>query len=706
MTLQSMSSPLSLEWKTSEPVWGPNGKQIYERTYQRTMADGSRETWDDTVRRVIKGNLSLVPGNKILPGEAEDLYDLFYNFRALPAGRHLWMSGVEGRQFLFNCYVSGWGDNLSDHFTFTFNQLMEGGGVGANYSTKYVDKYIVHNLTALHIVCSPEHENYNDLLDAGLLSSTYDYNWTGSYEVDDSREGWTEALRNLIDLATTYQPANSEYDKDAGEYLPVLVIDVSNVRAAGRNIKTFGGTSAGPVPFARMMKDISHLLNDAWVNGFSGPTAMDMDHCIATCVVSGNVRRSARMSQMHWDDPWIDWFVSCKGYGDGHWSTNISVEIDNEFIEFVNRPSNDGDPRVDKARRIYQAIVSGMLENGEPGIWNSSLSNLGEPNPVIATNPCGEISLEEWENCNLGHVNLSSFVDSSGAIDFEGLDHAHTLITRFLIRATFGDISDEKTARVVSRNRRIGVGHFGFADFLAKQGIKYSDSWKTEKIHDLLWTLKGVVSGTAYAYAHDLRIPMPVKTTTIAPTGTISKLPGVNGEGIHPIFAKYYIQRIRFSTVDPDQLRQLNEYQDAGYRIVPDPKVPNTMVVEIPMKSTLLQYLEDNSIPEDVLEDAHEISFTDFLRVQEMYQSSWANNAVSFTINLNPVGRTASGIAEELRPFLPNLKGTTVFPERGYELPPYERIDKSTYNALRGPLSDFFGDGVDGDCTSGACPVK
>ena len=58
--------------------------------------------------------------------------------------------------------------------------------------------------------------------------------------------------------------------------------------------------------------------------------------------------------------------------------------------------------------------------NGEPGFWDSSLSNIGEPNPVVCTNPCGEITLEPWEPCNLGHVNLAAFVLDNGATEYAG----------------------------------------------------------------------------------------------------------------------------------------------------------------------------------------------------------------------------------------------------------------------------------------------
>lgn len=689
------------------PNWGPNGESVYQRTYQRVKPDGTKESWDDTVRRVVKGNLSLVPGDRTYPGEEEELYDLIYNFRVLPAGRHLWMSGVPGRQFLFNCYVSGWGGSLSDHFAFTFNQLMEGGGVGANYSGKYLEGYGINNLVRVHIVCSPEHANYEDLSRDSLLSSEYSSDYTGAIEVEDSREGWVNALTQVINKATEWAPEDAVVDSQTGQYLPELVFDVSNIREAGKRIKTFGGTSAGPVPFAKMLTGISHLLNQAWVDGFNGPYAMEMDHLIATCVVSGNVRRSARMSIMHWNDPWIDWFLKCKEFAGDHWSTNISVEIDDEFIDYVNRPSNDGDPIVDKARRVYDAIIDGMLANGEPGIWNSSLANVGEPNRVISTNPCGEICLEDWENCNLGHVNLDAFVGSDGSVDLLALANAHRLITRFLIRATFGDITDEKTRAKNDRNRRIGVGHFGYSGFVAKQKILFAESHRNETVRHMLTAMAFEVDSEAISYAHELRIPVPVKSRTIAPTGTIAKLAG-RGEGIHPEYARYFIQRIRYSTVDPSQAEKLQEYKEKGYNIIPDPDTPYTMVVEIPTKNILVQELEDLGIPTMYLQTVDEISLYDMLSVQKMYQELWADNAVSFTVNIRDGHVTHSDMASTLKGFLSVLKGTTVFPDRSRDLAPYQRVTLTEFESLRASqgATEAVGDAYDEACATGACAVR
>lgn len=701
-----------------EPAWGPTGREVYERTYSRTKSDGTKENWYETVTRVVDGNLSLVDSKRIEPGEREELIEAIYNFRIIPAGRHLWMSGVEGRQFLFNCYVSGWGTNLSEHFSFTFNQLMEGGGVGANYSTKYVsaERYPVRNLVSVKLYCDPSHEDYGALVEEGLLTNDAYEAWM----VPDSREGWIRALERVIDRATVDYSKRPDgrwvMDEETGVYNPVIRIDLSRIRPAGEPIKTFGGTSAGPVPLAKLLKRAESILGSAWeLGGMPGWLAMELDHEIANCVVSGNVRRSARMSIMHWNDPDIDWFLKCKQDGSKHWSTNISVEIDDDFIHHVNAArenwASDDVMKTIKAAKVYDAIVRGMLKNGEPGIWNSSLANRNEPNPVIATNPCGEICLEEFENCNLGHVNLDAFVYPDGSVDYEGLHRAHVLMTRFLIRATFGDISNAKTREIVDRNRRIGVGHFGFAGYLAKRGIPFSDSHvvgirdrnlEYTNIPGELLVMHSHVEDAARRYSHDLRIPMPVKLTTVAPTGTVAKLAG-RTEGIHPPYAKYFIRRVRYSTIDPDQARKISEFEQLGYDVENDYYTPNTVVVSFPTKESLVAELGELGIPEYYLESVDEISLEDMLNVQAMYQTYYADNAVSFTVNV-PAGRyEVDEVAEALMPFLPVLKGTTMMVDESRLQAPYERISKEEYLEYG---IESVNDSYDEACASGACPVR
>lgn len=48
--------------KTVTPHWGPLGWVTYKRTYARYLDDKQRtENWDETVKRVVEGNINLDP---------------------------------------------------------------------------------------------------------------------------------------------------------------------------------------------------------------------------------------------------------------------------------------------------------------------------------------------------------------------------------------------------------------------------------------------------------------------------------------------------------------------------------------------------------------------------------------------------------------------------------------------------------------------
>jgi ribonucleoside-triphosphate reductase len=667
-------------------------KQVYYRTYSRTKPDGSQESWPETVRRVVDGNLKLVDPRYIEEGEREALIELIESFKLLPAGRHLKSSGVNDFA-LNNCWAAGWDPaKPEEHFTFTLLRLAEGGGVGSNYSERFLEDYpAVQVPVNVHIVCHPGHPDYGALKEAGLISTEYHHEWAGAYAVEDSREGWAEALGDLI--RTAHDPKTRHTQR---------VYDVSRVREKGSPLKSFGGTASGPEPFAEMMWEVGQILSLVYrrlddldiFSSINGLDAMRIDHAIAKCIVSGGVRRSARMSIMRWDDPVIFDFINIKAEG-GHWTTNISVEVDERFFEAREKYYGG------QAYEVLQAIAEGMLRNGEPGVWNSALTAEGEVDGTFTTNPCGEATLTPWEPCNLGSVNLGAFVESDG-VDTSGLVQAHRLITRYLIRATFADVADPKSAEAIARYRRIGVGHLGFADFLYKQGWRYVEASSSTAIRSHLTTWARVVDEAAAEYANELRIPVPIKKRVIAPTGTISKLAGVSGEATHAPFADYFIRRIRFSNVDPVEIAQVEEYRRKGYRVEPCQYAPNTSVVEIPTKDSLLDELE---YPE-YFQHAGDLTIKDMLNVQRLYQKYWADQAVSYTVNVDPEKYTAEELAGLLAEYLPELKGTTCFPEMSMPQTPYERITKEEYLQRAAEVGIEVTDtGFDEVCASGACPV-
>jgi adenosylcobalamin-dependent ribonucleoside-triphosphate reductase len=674
--------------------WGPTGQVVYDRTYSRTKPDGSKEVWPETVARVVRGNLSLVYGDvqdwaPEVHAEYHQLVKYMERMAIIPAGRHLWASGVQGRQYLFNCHVAGWGERLSDHFDFSFLRLMEGGGVGANYSTTHIAKYGYPRrpLTA-HIVCDPEHGDIGEL--RPLLSDEYAHDWSGSFEVADSREGWAAALIDLIDTFMT--------DEDVRH--KARVYDVSYIRKSGSRLKTFGGTASGPAPFARMMHEVCAVLNNAWSIGSLTPLhVMEIDHAIAECVVSGGNRRSARMAIVRWDDDYIRDFIDCKQDTGKHWTTNISVEVDDVFFEQLKVEGS-------WAQAVHGAVTEAMLKNGEPGYWNRTLAQEGEVGSVIATNPCGEIALEAWENCNLGHINMDAFApaEKGGRVNWHSLREAHRLMTRFLVRATYGDVNDPKQAAQLASNRRIGVGHLGVQAFWAKRGVRYSHIPGHPKVRDELATLYNVVRLAARDYAFELRIPEPVKVTTVAPTGTIAKLAGVS-EGIHPIYARHFERRVRFSRRDPDQAAQLVEFQAQGFLVEDDvyDASGKTAVVVFPTEDILVQQIRDMGLSEDLVESADQISPEDMLRVQGTYQEYWSDNGVSYTVNIPAGTVTPQELYELLEDYLPRLKGTTIMVDESRPQAPYTRITEEQYTVAAAKTVE---DSTDEDCASGACPVR
>ncbi len=688
--------------------FGPVGEAVYKRTYSReTVIPGIFETWPETVDRVVTGNLKLVYGEphtwtKAVHDEYAEMASLMRRFAVIPAGRQLNATGVPGRQYLFNCHVSGWGKHFSEHFAFTFMRLVEGGGVGANYSTYLTQHYgLPTHPVKLIIQADDDHKDIEKL--RPHLTPKADFDPGDKFYVKDTREGWAMALSELIDEAYSIY---GEPDRQI-----TLYFDLSQIRPEGSPLKSSGGVAAGPTPLAVMLESVAEVINRIHAQGFTSPVdLMEIDHHIAVGAVAGGKRRSARMSIVRWDDPFIEDFINAKKDGMLHWSTNISIEIDSRFTRDLHDPNS-------AASHVHTLACNAVLSNGEPGYWNSELSKVGETGTIIATNPCGEIPLEAWEACNLGHINLEAFIDYENfhGADYKGLVRAHELMTRFLIRSTYADINDPVQRHIQNKNRRIGVGHFGVQGYLVKQGWKYSEVPQSSALNGIL-TFKGqlrywknVVRDTARRYAFELRIPEPVKVTTVAPTGSVAKLPGAT-EGIHPILYKWYEQRIRFSKRDEREFDQILDYMAQGFTIEDDIYDPSgmTAVVVIPTENILIAEVRDLvkqhdlEFDESVVESAEDLTLTQMLEFQAMYQEIWADNAVSYTANIPEGSITPKELEDILRAYLPRLKGTTIMVDASREQAPYTRITQDEYVAAKAKRIE---DSAEFSCSTGGCPV-
>ena len=87
------------KYKTITPPFGypPLGELVYRRTYSRTLDDGSKEDWWQTVRRVVEGTYSLQKehiqsfhlgwDDEHGQRSAQEMYDLIFNMKFLPPGK-------------------------------------------------------------------------------------------------------------------------------------------------------------------------------------------------------------------------------------------------------------------------------------------------------------------------------------------------------------------------------------------------------------------------------------------------------------------------------------------------------------------------------------------------------------------------------------------------------------------------------------------
>ena len=125
------------------------GEVVFYRTYSRLKEDGTKESWIDTVERVVNGiytyqkrhckHFRLHWSESKAQRSAQKMFDKIFNMKFLPPGRGLWMCGgkyVDDENCstpMYNCsFVSTEGirDESTLPFTFGMNSLFLGVGLG------------------------------------------------------------------------------------------------------------------------------------------------------------------------------------------------------------------------------------------------------------------------------------------------------------------------------------------------------------------------------------------------------------------------------------------------------------------------------------------------------------------------------------------------------------------------------------------------
>lgn len=651
------------KYKTTEPPFGFRdaggnslGEITFIRTYSRVKEDGTKEKWWEVCERVINGMYSIqkdhAESNKLpwnankAQTSAKEAYDRMFNLKWTPPGRGLWTTGtdlihergvVAG---LYNCSFVSTGD-MERHdpgavFAWVMDALMLGVGVG--FDTRGAEK---------GIRISKRVES-NDL-----------------YVIPDTREGWAESVRMLIN---SYLRTNKK-----------LTFDYSLIRAYGEPIKGFGGTSSGPEPLIKVHEQITKILDSREGEVFDSRAIVDMVNLIGTCVVAGNVRRSATIALGEQDD---DDFLELKNYdlhperAEWGWMSNNTVVID--------KPGYD-----------YASAAQRITDNGEPGfMWLDTMQNYGrlKDGPdgkdwrVLGTNPCAEISLESYELCNLVelHLNRHDSVE----------DYLRTIKFAYLYAKSITLLPThwQQTNAVIQRNRRIGTSMTGITGFVDKHGLPAFREWADRGYAE--------IQGYDKKYSEWLGIRESIRTTTVKPSGSVSLLSGAT-PGVHwPAGGKFYKRAIRFAANDP----MLSLFKFANYDIEEDQYSDNTYVVYFPVKTDMERSEKDVSIYEKI-------------HLASEAQRVWSDNSVSVTVTFDPK-EEKDDIARVLKMHEGELKTVSFLPMSNdvYPQMPYTEIDEDSYNEYLDKIMkiDFNAiyDGVnnleaEGDkyCTGDKCTI-
>ena len=151
-----------------------------------------------------------------------------------------------------------------------------------------------------------------------------------------------------------------------------------------------------------------------------------------------------------------------------------------------------------KARNIWDQFIEGNYKTAEPGlIFWSTMSKYSPSNyvgkPIICTNPCAEVPLEDGGACNLGSINLSRFVingfSSEAKIDWDKLAESTMILTRFLDNVvTWNEDLNalEKQRDAARETRRLGLGVMGIADMLNQLGYGYDSDEGVDTIEKVM----------------------------------------------------------------------------------------------------------------------------------------------------------------------------------------------------------------------------
>jgi adenosylcobalamin-dependent ribonucleoside-triphosphate reductase len=640
------------------------GEITFIRTYSRMKEDGTKERWFEVCKRVIEGMYSVqknhakenrLPWNDYKAQKsAQEAYDRMFNLKWTPPGRGLWAFGasmtMEKRNSasLQNCAMVSTRDiDRNDPgalFAWVMDALMLGIGVG--FDTLGQDK-------EMSIYSPTEPENM--------------------WDIPDTREGWVDSVRMLLNSYLRPNQAIQKFNYDL-------------IRPLGSPIKGFGGVASGPAPLIALHSKIDTVIGGRAGEMLDSRAIVDIINLIGTCVVSGNVRRSATLALGLPEDKDFINLKNAEVFPDRN-----SFDSENPGWAWMSNNSISAE-----VGTKYEDYVDLIADNGEPGfIWLDVARNYGrladpadgKDSRVMGFNPCAEQPLESYELCTLVEVHLNRHEDKE--------DFLRTLKFAYLYGKTVTLMPThwQTTNGIMQRNRRIGTSLTGIASFADTKGMPTVRQWMDEGYKK--------IRSYDHSYSEWLCVRESIRVTTVKPSGSVSLLSGAT-PGVHwGPGGEFYLRAIRFGNTDP----MMHLFKAAGYKIEDDVVSANTSVVYFPVASGHPRSEKDVSLFEKI-------------GLAATAQKYWSDNGVSVTLSFDK-DTESKFIAPALHMYEGQLKAVSFLPmgNKTYPQQPYTQITKEEYNSYVGKIGKIdwsaIYDGVknleaqgEAYCSTDACEIK
>jgi ribonucleoside-diphosphate reductase alpha chain len=438
----------------------------------------------------------------------------------------------------------------------------------------------------------------------------------------------------------------------------------SNIRPKGSRVQSTDGVASGPVSF------------------------MGIFNAATEVIKQGGRRRGANMGILNVWHPDILSFLSAKAQEGDIANFNISVMVDEKFMDFVSRKMYDkvwiihpSSGESITVGRIWSGIVDGIWKNGEPGILFYDEINRHNPLPnlgvIDTTNPCGEQPLLPYESCVLGSINLASFIHD-GILDEPELNDAVRTAVRFLDTVIDKNVYPiPEIEEATKKTRKIGLGLMGVHDALLMTGLPYDSAegrtWCEGVMRSVTDTAvdesrrRAEKFGAFPAWKESIWKAFPMRNaalTSIAPTGTLSLFAGCSS-GIEPVFSYAHTRRNTMGTtfviVNP-VFRESLEKTLAAMELKQEERIKRADEVITHVHETgTLQDL--HWLPEEfraLFKTALDIHWKDHILMQAAFQKH-VHASISKTINL-PNTATKEDCADALlMAWKLKLKGITMY---------------------------------------------